>query len=153
MGVESGFHQDFLDILHALSASGVELLVIGAHAMAVHGVPRATGDLDILVRPHRDNARRILEAVRAFGAPVGEHGVAEEELERPDVVYQIGLPPRRIDLMTSISGVSFEDAWSGRVTIEIDGMRAGFIGRKELIETKKVSARDKDIVDLRLLEG
>ena len=103
-------NQDFMEMIQALNGAGVEYLVVGAHAMAVHGVPRATGDFDIWVRPARWNGERLLEALREFGAPVADHGITADDLERPDIVYQIGLPPRRIDLMTGISGVEFDAA-------------------------------------------
>lgn len=151
MSVESGLDRDFLDILRALVETGVEFLVVGAHAMALHGVPRATGDLDILVRPTPGNARRVIQAVRAFGAPVEAHGVRPSDFEAPDTVYQIGLPPRRVDLMTSITGVEFDEAWNSRQVVEIAGMAVPFLGRAALIRNKRAAGRDKDLVDLRLL--
>ncbi len=146
-----GLNQDFLDILAALTGAGAEFLVVGAHAMAVHGVPRATGDLDVWIRPSAENAERVLAALRAFGAPLEEHGVGAGDLQAVDTVYQIGLPPRRIDLMTSVSGVAFEAAWAGRVEVEVDGLPVPFIGRAELIRNKLAAGRDKDLVDVRLL--
>ncbi|MDX1570126.1 MAG: hypothetical protein R3200_06535 [Xanthomonadales bacterium] len=151
MTIESGFNQDFLDILIALDETQAEFLVVGAHAMALHGVPRATGDLDLFVRASSANAQRVLEALVLFGAPVGSHGLAAEDLERQNMVYQLGLPPRRIDLMTSISGVSFQDAWDSRETIEIGEHSIPFIGLDALIKNKQATARDKDLVDARLL--
>jgi hypothetical protein len=149
----TGFNEDFLDMLKALADAGAEYLVVGAHAMAVHGVPRATGDLDVVVRASADNAERVLDALRRFGASVDEHGVRLEDLSTEGFVYQIGLPPRRIDLMTSISGVTFADAWASRVEIEIAELRVAFIGREALIRNKRATGRDKDLVDLRTLEG
>lgn len=151
MSVASGLDQDFLDILRALSEVGAEFLVVGAHAMALHGVPRATGDLDILVRPTPRNARRVIQALASFGAPVEAHGVRQVDFETPGTVYQIGLPPRRIDLMTSITGVEFNEAWSSRQVVEISGLPVPFLGRDVLIRNKKAARRDKDLVDLRLL--
>jgi hypothetical protein len=95
-------------MLDALARARVEFVVVGAHAMAAHGYARATGDIDILVRPERENAARVLLALEAFGAPIDAHGVTQTDFERPGNVYQIGLPPRRIDLLTAISGVTFE---------------------------------------------
>jgi hypothetical protein len=118
----AGLNQDFIDILQALSESRAEFVVVGAHAMAVHRVPRATGDLDILLRPSLDNAARLLVALRAFGAPIDTHGIAEADLSTAGTVYQIGLPPRRIDILTQISGVAFEGAWSNRVALELSGL-------------------------------
>jgi len=129
-------NDDFRDMLDALAGAKVEFLVVGAHALAVHGVVRATGDLDIFVRPTRENGERLMTALRAFGAPVIAHGVSAPDFEQPDNVYQIGLPPRRIDLLTGITGVAFEDA----------------IGRDALLRNKRATGRDKDRVDADLLE-
>lgn len=147
----SGFAPDFVDMLRALAETGAEFLVVGAHAMAVHGVPRATGDLDVLVRPSADNAVRVLAALRSFGAPVDSHGVSEADLATPDTVYQIGLPPNRIDLMTSISGLDFDEAWRSRELVEVEGIPIPFLGRDALVKNKRATGRAKDELDLALL--
>jgi hypothetical protein len=149
----SAFNDDFLDMLGALLEAGVEFVVVGAHAMAVHGVPRATGDLDIVVRPSPENAERVLVALATFGAPVAAHGVAAADFGSPGTVYQLGLPPRRIDLLTSLSGVPFEMAWESRVFVEAGGLRVPFLGRDALRRNKQATGRDKDLLDLRLLDG
>lgn len=149
---DSGLNEDFVDMLRALVESGAEFLVVGAHAMAVHGVPRATGDLDILVRPSRENATRTLAALRAFGAPVDAHGIGEDDLAAPGTVYQIGLPPRRIDILTGISGVTFDEAWRGRVTLRLPELEVPVLGRAALARNKRAAGRDKDLADLKLLE-
>lgn len=151
MTAAAGFDRDFVDILNDFSAANVEFVVVGAHAMALHGVPRATGDLDLFVRPSSENAGRVLSALQAFGAPLAAHGVTQGDFETPDTVYQIGLPPRRIDIMTSISGVDFDEAWESREQVDIDGTQVPFLGRDALIRNKRSSGRDKDLVDLRLL--
>jgi hypothetical protein len=151
MTADSGFNDDFLDILRALVESEAEFVVVGAHAMALHGVPRSTGDLDVLVRPTPENAQRVLDALEAFGAPIQAHGVTRADLETQGNVYQIGLPPRRIDLMTGLSGVHFEEAWSSRIEVEIDGMGIPFLGLETLRRNKQATGRDKDLLDLRLL--
>jgi hypothetical protein len=151
MTVDSGFNEDFLDMLRALIESGAEFVVVGAHAMAVHGVPRSTGDMDVLVRPAADNTDRVLTALRRFGAPIEAHGVTREDLGTPGNVYQVGLPPRRIDLMTGLSGIDFDEAWASRVVIEVEGMEIPFLGLEALRRNKKATGRDKDLVDLRLL--
>lgn len=99
-------NDDFRDLLAALLASGVRFLVVGAHAMAVHGVPRATGDLDVWIAVDGDNANRVYEALARFGAPVAAMGLSRDDFLQPDQVIQVGLPPRRIDVLTSISGVA-----------------------------------------------
>lgn len=151
MSVEDGLNQDFLDILAALDESEAEFLVVGAHAMALHGVPRATGDLDVLVRPSAENAERVLTALGAFGAPLDAHDVTRQDFEIPGQVYQIGLPPRRIDLLTSISGIGFDEAWISRDEVKIQGRKVPFLSREALIRNKQASGRDKDLVDVRLL--
>ncbi len=140
-------------MIRALIDADAEFLVVGAHAMAVHGVPRATGDFDIWIRPSRENSERILQALFEFGAPVAEHGISSHDLEEPDIVYQIGLPPRRIDLMTGISGVEFEDAWKSKVVVNLEGLAIPVIGRSELIRNKRASGRAKDLIDLEILES
>ena len=119
--------------------------------MAVHGVPRATGDLDVWVATDPANADRVWAALSRFGAPVAAMGVGREDLTRPDQVVQIGLPPRRIDILTSISGVSFDEAWKGRVTHEIGGLPVPFLGRAELVRNKRATGRTKDRADLEAL--
>lgn len=147
----SGLNRDFRDMIAALVTEGVDFVVVGAHAMAVHGVPRATGDLDVLVRPSEKNAERVVAALRTFGAPVDAHGVSAADFLARDTVYQIGLPPRRIDLMTSLSGVEFDDAWRSRSIVEIDGAEVGFLGLEVLRRNKEATGRQRDLLDLRLL--
>lgn len=141
-------NEDFLDLLRALSDAGARFLVVGAHAMAVHGVPRATQDLDVFIEPVAANATRVWDALLVFGAPVAALGVTQADLVRPGVVIQLGVPPRRIDLLTEITGVSFDAAWSGRLEEEIGGVRVPFLGREALIQNKRAVARAKDLSDL-----
>jgi hypothetical protein len=126
--------------------------VVGAHALAAHGVPRATGDLDVWVRPEPANAARVWRALESFGAPVEALGVEEADLARPDQVVQIGLPPRRIDLLTTISGVGFPEAWETRLERESEGLRVPFLSRELLIANKRASGRTKDLADVEALE-
>lgn len=145
-------NDDFLDMLAALERAGAEFLVVGAHAMAVQGVPRATGDLDIWVSPERGNAGRVWQALLAFGAPVAAMGVSVDDLARMDTVVQIGVPPRRIDLLTSITGVAFDEAWEGRIVHEAGALRVPFLGRAALVKNKRATGRTKDLADLETLE-
>jgi hypothetical protein len=144
-------NEDFCDLLAALLAAEARFLVVGAHAMAVHGVPRATGDLDVWIAADPVNADRVWSALLRFGAPVAAVGVSREDLTRPDLVVQIGLPPRRIDILTSISGVGFDEAWTARVTHEVGGIRVPFLGRADLVRNKRASGRTKDQADLEAL--
>ena len=142
-------NRDFVEMLSALSAAGVRFLIVGAHALAAHGAPRATGDLDIWVEASRDNAARVLEALGQFGAPVFDLTV--DDLCARDTVFQIGLPPSRIDLLTGISGVDFDGAWSRRLEVPIGHLTIGTLGRADFIANKRASGRPKDLLDLELL--
>ncbi len=143
---------DWSDVLGALAASGARFLVVGAHAMAVHGVPRGTQDLDVWIDPDGKNAERVWRGLAAFGAPLDELGVTREDLSRPGTVIQLGLPPNRIDLLTGISGIpDFETAWADRVEHGFGGRQVPFIGRATLIKNKRESGRRKDLVDLEAL--
>jgi predicted nucleotidyltransferase len=144
-------NRDFIDILAALVACRARFLVVGAHALAVHGVPRATGDLDIWLDPAAENAERVWAALGAFGAPLESLDLGQSDLQTPEQVIQIGLPPRRIDLLTAISGVEFDEAWAARVTHSIDGIDVTFLGREELVRNKKASGRYQDLADLESL--
>jgi predicted nucleotidyltransferase len=152
VSAEAGLNEDFLDLLRALDSAHVEYVVVGAHALAVHGIPRATGDLDIFVRPSRENAIRVHGALLRFGAPLAQHGIGATDFEQPDVVYQLGLPPRRIDLLTSISGVAFEEALRTAMFVEIAGIRVPFLGREAMLTNKRAAGREKDLLDVKLLE-
>lgn len=141
---------DYRDMLSALSEEGAEFLVVGALALAAHGLPRATGDIDIWVRASQANAERVWRALRRFGAPTRD--LAPEDLAAPDVVFQIGVAPRRIDLLTSIDGVTFDEAWPERMIVELEGLFLPVIGRAQLIRNKRASGRPKDLADLSWLE-
>ena len=133
-------------MLAALSAAGAEYLVVGAHALAAHGVPRATGDLDIWVRATTDNAERVWRALERFGAPL--HDLTVDDLARPGIVFQIGVVPQRIDLLTSITGVTFDDAWANRVHVEIGELEVPVLGRSELVRNKRAVGRTRDLADI-----
>jgi len=143
-------NQDFLDILHALSDAEARFLVVGAYAVGVHGHPRATGDLDLWVEASPENAPRIWKALRAFGAPL--HQVSESEFATSGIVFQIGVVPRRIDLLTEITGVDFATAWSHRTVAMFGDLACPVLGREELLVNKRSTGRDKDLVDARALE-
>jgi len=144
-------NEDFQEFLRALRDVGARFLVVGAHAMAVHGVPRATGDLDIWIDRSDDNADRVWTALLEFGVPVEAMGVARDDLTQPDVVVQIGLPPRRIDLFTTITGVDFGSAWEDRVEHSSADLVVPFLGRDSLITNKRAVGRLKDRADLEAL--
>lgn len=141
---------DFRDMLSALSGEGAEYLLVGAYAVAVHGVPRATGDLDIWVRPTAENARRVRAALTRFGAPAGD--LSERDLVTPETVFQIGVAPNRIDVMTSIDGVSFDDAWAARRIVRVAGLDVPVLSRADLIRNKRATGRPQDLADAARLE-
>lgn len=146
-------NDDFRDLLQCLRDANADFVIVGAHALAAHGLPRATGDLDVLVRPTPSNAARVFSALAEFGAPLAAHGVTEADFCTLDTVYQIGLPPRRIDILTAISGVSFEEAWSSRIEVHVLGAPLAFLGRDALIANKRAAGRPKDLADVLALEA
>ncbi len=152
MTMESGLNEDFTDLLTELNHHEVQFLLIGAHAMAVHGVPRATGDMDIFYSVDHANITKLLDALRAFGAPVDSHGVTQETLSAPGAIYQIGLPPRRIDLISRIDGVSFADAWKSRILIKRSDITIPVISIEALKKNKLSTGREKDRLDVKLIE-
>lgn len=141
---------DFRDMLSAFDEEDVEFLVVGAYALAAHGLPRATGDLDLWVRRSPDNAERVLGALRAFGAPTTD--LSTDDLVSPDVVFQIGVEPRRIDILTSIDGVEFDAAWANRERIEVDDLELPVLGRRDFITNKRALGRPQDLADVARLE-
>ncbi len=140
---------DFKELLELFNARSVEFLIVGAYALAQHGIPRYTGDLDILVRPSADNAVRVMEALKAFG--FGEIGLARQDFEKAGNVIQLGVPPVRIDIVTSISGVSWEEADGERIEGRYGDIAVGFLGREQIIANKRASGRKKDLADLEAL--
>lgn len=113
---------DFIEMLSALHDAAAEYLIVGAHALAAHGRPRATGDLDVWVRPSRANADRVYAALTHFGSPL--HELSPRDLATPDLVFQIGVVPMRIDILTSVSGVTFDEGWASRITVPIGACAA-----------------------------
>jgi hypothetical protein len=151
MNLLRGLNPDFRDLLIALGRESVEYVLVGAYALAFHGAPRATGDIDVYVRPTPENAARTWRALQAFGAPLASSGIEPADFATPGLVYQIGLPPRRVDVLTTISGVAFEEAWSSREVAELDGTQVFFLGRSALIANKRSSGRLKDLADIERL--
>lgn len=142
--------QDFRDLLRAFVAHEVRFLIVGAYALAVLGRPRATGDLDVWIDARPANARRTFAALREFGAPLD--GLTVEDLASPGVVFQIGLPPLRIDVLTAIDGVDFRAAWPRRVSADFDGIRVDVIGREDFVTNKRSTGRIKDRADAERLD-
>lgn len=138
--------KDLREFVECLNSNGVEYLVVGALAVSWHGFPRYSADVDFFVQPSLDNASRVLAALVQFG--FGSLAIGLEDLTTPGRVVQLGVEPNRIDLMTSISGVTFEEAWETRVLGDLDGIPVQFIGRAALLRNKESTGRPKDRIDV-----
>ena len=145
-------NEDFRDVLAELLAARARFLVVGAHAVAVHGIPRATGDLDVWIDTGTENIPRVWTALVHFGAPMEALGVTTSDLAKSGTIVQLGVPPRRIDIITSVTGLGFEDAWVRRVTHRVNDLHVPFIGRAELLRNKRATGRPKDLADIDALE-
>jgi len=141
--------EDWRQFIESLNLNGVEYLVVGAVALAHHGFPRYTGDLDVLVRNSPDNARRLESALAGFG--LASLGLKASDFADSYQVIQLGVPPGRIDLLTSLTGVTFEEAWASRVNAALGDTPVNFIGRKALILNKRRTGRPQDKADLVVL--
>jgi hypothetical protein len=144
-------NEDYKEMLQCLAAEGVRFLLVGAYAMAAHGYPRATMDIDIWVMPSPDNAAATLKALRRFGAAL--HGLSVDDLQEDDTIFQIGVAPRRIDMITGASGLQFEEAFTRSVKVDIDGIEVHIPSVDDLIRNKRASGRTKDLADAEALEA
>jgi hypothetical protein len=140
---------DWIALLREFNAAGVEYMVVGAAAIAFHSVPRATGDFDVWVRPSSKNARAVYRALANFGAPMEQVTVAD--FEHDDTVWQIGVEPLRVDVLTGIDGVTFDEAWPRRANARIEEYDVPIISRMDLIANKRAAGRHQDLADLELL--
>jgi hypothetical protein len=137
---------DFVDLLRAFADGEVRFLVVGAYALAHHGRARATGDLDVWVDATPSNAPRLMGALAAFGAPLSD--VTEADFASPGVVFQIGVPPGRIDILTELTGLTFEEAWPGREAGQFGELTVDFLGREAFIRNKRATGRTRDLGDI-----
>jgi hypothetical protein len=142
-------HPDFVDLLRAFVDHDVRFMVVGAYALGVHGRPRATGDLDVWVDATAENATRVMEALRQSGAPTDQLTTAD--LSRPGIVFQMGLPPVRIDVLTELSGVTFAEAWPGRALARFGDIEVDVIGREAFVKNKRATGRARDLGDVEAL--
>ena len=140
---------DFKELLALFNAHQVEFLIVGGFALAFHGAPRFTGDLDVLVRPHPENARRVIAALAAFGFQLP--WLTADDFQAPGKVVQLGLPPVRIDLMTSISGVTWEEVAAHKVDDVLGDVPVAYLGRDQFIANKRAAGRKKDLADIEAL--
>jgi hypothetical protein len=149
--VSPSLNKNFRDMLSALNDAGAEYLVVGAYALACYGHPRPTGDIDIWVRPTPDNAQRVWEALRRFGIPAG-WVQSPQELTDSDAVFSFGVPPHRIDILTSITSVAFDAAWENRQVAEYEGVHAPVLHWRDLLVNKQRTGRLKDAADAQWLQ-
>jgi len=140
---------DFRDLFATLNAAQAEFLIVGGYALAVHGVPRFTKDLDVWVRANLDNAQKVWDALDAFGAPLGD--LTLRDLSVPGIVFQMGIPPNRIDIITAIDGVEFSEAWAHRDSSSYGDQPCMVIGIDELIRNKEATGRPQDALDAKNL--
>ena len=142
-------NEDYKEMLLLLTESNVDFILVGAYALAAHGYPRSTGDIDIWINPIPENAEKVYECLVKFGAPLFD--LKPEDLCVTGNVFQIGIAPRRIDILTGISGVKFQDAKKDLIKVEMEGIRLPFLSFNHLLINKETSGRDKDIIDLKRL--
>jgi hypothetical protein len=138
--------KDLREFIALLNSTGVNYLIVGGHAVAFHGYPRFTGDIDFFVERSLENAERIERVLGQFG--FAGLGLTAQDFVQPEIVVQLGRPPNRIDLLTSIDGVRFEDAWPRRTAGDLDGLSVFFIGKLDLLANKRASGRPQDAADL-----
>ena len=144
-------NEDYRDMLLALSAEKVRFILVGAYALAAHGYPRATMDIDIWVMPSPQNADAVLRALNRFGAPL--HNLSKEDLEKDGTIFQIGVAPRRIDIITAASGLQFEETYQRSISVNIEGIEVKIPAIDDLIHNKKATGRTKDLADAEALES
>lgn len=142
---------DYKEMLSIFLEEEVEFFLVGAYALAVHGFPRATGDMDLFVLPSKENARKTYNALVKFGAPMKD--VSIKDFEAPDTILQIGVSPRRIDIITSIDGVTFAQAKEDSITVEIGGLKIPVLSKEKLIINKSSTGREKDRLDAENLKN
>jgi hypothetical protein len=147
-----GIPDDFRDLLVELVDAGARFLVVGGYAVAVHGHPRATKDIDVWVEPSATNATRVYAALARFGAPVAQFEITADDFETYDGVLQLGVAPVRIDILTRIGGVGFADAWEERTELEVEGRKVPVLGLRALIKNKRFVGRIQDLADVAALE-
>jgi predicted nucleotidyltransferase len=146
----SMLNPDFREMLSCLKDEGVEFIIVGAYALAAHGLPRATGDIDIWVRNSPGNARKVIRALVKFGAPVSN--LSETDFTSPETIVQIGVEPSRIDLLTGIDGVEFGDAWDNKINTTVDDLELYVLSKADLLKNKSATGREKDQADITWLK-
>ncbi|MCH8010834.1 MAG: nucleotidyltransferase [Candidatus Marinimicrobia bacterium] len=144
-------NQDYKEMLSILLEEKVEFLLVGAYALAAHGFPRATGDIDIFIRPSFINSQKVHKSLLKFGTPMGN--INTNDFEKSGVIFQIGIAPRRIDIINDIDGVSFDSAFEDKIIVEIDGLKIPIISKEKMIKNKESTGRDQDTLDAKMLKN
>jgi predicted nucleotidyltransferase len=144
-------NEDYKDMLLALFDEKVKYMLVGAYALAVHGYPRATMDIDIWIMPSSQNADAVMSAIHRFGAPL--HNLTKEDLQKDGTIFQIGVAPRRIDIITAVSGLRFEETFARSLSVDIEGIKVHIPSIEDLILNKRASGRTKDLADAEALES
>ena len=142
-------NEDYKEMLQFLLEAHVDFIVVGAYALGAHGHPRATGDIDIWVKPDKSNSEKVYSALAKFGAPLEQ--VQIDEFSTEGIIFQIGVIPRRIDIITKIDGVSYEEADEDKINVEIEGLEIPMLSLEKLIKNKMATGREKDELDLKAL--
>jgi len=143
-------NSDYRDILSLFIEEKVEFMLIGAYALAAHGVPRATGDIDLFIKPDRFNSEKVYKALVRFGAPLSD--VSPDDFQDENIILQIGVVPRRIDILTSIDGLTFEEASENVLLSDVEGLIIPVISAECFIKNKEAAGRDKDLLDVKILK-
>ena len=142
-------NEDYKEMLQLLSEEQVDFIIVGAYALGVYGYPRATGDIDIWVKPNDINSRKLYKALARFGAPLDQ--VKINDFSNEGIIFQIGVIPRRIDIITKIDGVKYEKADEDKIIVEIEGLKIPVISSDKLIKNKMSTGREKDELDVKTL--
>jgi len=142
-------NEDYKEMLQLLLEEQVDFMIVGAYALGTHGYPRATGDIDIWVNPNNTNSKKLYKALARFGAPLGQ--IQTDEFSTEGVIFQIGVIPRRIDIITKIDGVTYEEADEDKIIVEIEGLKVPVISLEKFIKNKMATGREKDELDIKIL--
>ncbi|MGB5749183.1 MAG: hypothetical protein WBM69_19535 [Desulfobacterales bacterium] len=143
-------NEDYKEMLQSLLDQKVEFIIVGAYALAAHGFPRATGDMDVWIKPNEKNSKKVYKVLARFGAPINE--IREDEFSQPGLIFQIGVVPRRIDIITKIDAVEFDEADSDKIFVDIDDLKIPVLSIDKLIKNKMATGREKDLLDAKLLK-
>ena len=143
-------NEDYKEMLQILLDQKVEFIIVGAYALAAHGFPRATGDMDVWIKPNEKNSKKVYKVLARFGAPINE--IREDEFSQPGLIFQIGVVPRRIDIITKIDAVEFDEAESDKIFVDIDDLKIPVLSIDKLIKNKMATGREKDLLDAKLLK-